>query len=202
MAQFPFKQVDVAGLAGSVLAGLRANPAVYPGPAVDLDEFEGQIEAYKEALAELTRINALKEAATRKKQEAFNRMKGSLKKQLRYAENVTGFDDTKLNMLGWAGKRERSSAAPGQVRSLRALEQGVDFVVLSWKSPAEGGRAGAYQIWRRDDRQADMWVNAGVSMATRIKLADQPRHIDMEYRVAALNKSGPGPMSNTVTVVL
>ncbi|MCP4711243.1 MAG: fibronectin type III domain-containing protein [Planctomycetes bacterium] len=202
MAQFPFKQVDVAGLAGSVLAGLRANPGVYPGPAVDLVEFEGEIEAYNEALAELIRLNALKEAATEKKQEAFDIMKGSLKMQLRYAENVTGFDDTKLNMLGWAGKRQRSSSVPGQVRSLRALEQGVDFVVLSWKAPSDGGRAGAYQIWRRDDRQSDIWINAGVSMATRIKLADQPRHIDMEYRVAALNKTGPGPMSNTVAVVL
>jgi len=202
MAQFPFKQVDVAALASSVLAGLSANPDVYPGPVVDLVEFEGQIEAYNQALAELVRINALKEAATKKKQEAFDRMKVSLKKQLRYAENVTGFDDTKLNMLGWAGKRQRSSAVPGQVRHLRVLEQGTDFVVLSWKAPAAGGRAGAYQIWRRDDRQSNTWINAGVSMATQIKLPDQPRHIDMEYRVAALNKTGQGSVSNTVAVVL
>jgi hypothetical protein len=202
MAQFPFKQADVAALASSVLAGLTANPAVYPAPAVDLADFGAQIETYQQALAELIEINARKEMATRKKQEAFDRMKGSLKKQLRYAENVTGFDDNKLNLLGWAGKREKTSTAPGQVRTLRVLEQGTDFVVLSWLAPAGGGRAGAYQILRRDGKKSGTWIHAGVSLATKIKLLDQPRKIDMEYRVAALNKTGQGPVSNTVAVVL
>jgi len=202
MAQFPFKQADVTALASSVQAGLSANPGVYPTPAVDLAIAQAQIDSYNQALAELTKIKALKEMATRKKQEAFDIMKDSLKKQLRYAENVTGFDDAKLNLLGWAGKREKSSALPGQVRSLKAIEQGTDFVVLSWMAPADGGRPRAYQILRRDDRQSGKWINAGISLATKVKLLDQPRHIDMEYRVVALNKTGQGPVSNTVTVVL
>jgi len=202
MAQFPFKQADVAALASIVQAGLTANPGVYPTPAVDLAIAQTQIDSYNQALAELTKIKAQKEMATRKKQEAFEIMKDSLKKQLRYAENVTGFDDTKLNLLGWAGKREKSSASPGQVRSLRAIEQGTDFVALSWMAPTDGGRARAYQILRRDDRQSGKWINAGISLATKVKLLDQPRHIDMEYRVVALNKTGQGPVSNTVTVVL
>ncbi len=140
--------------------------------------------------------------ATRGKQDALADLKDKLKKQLRYAENVTGFDDNKLNMLGWAGRREKSSHLPGQVRNLRVIEQGTDFVVLDWMAPVEGGRARAYQVLRRDDRQSSEWINAGVSMATKVKLLDQPRHIDLEYRVSALNKTGQGQVSNTIAVVL
>lgn len=202
MAQFPFKEADIVALADSVLAGLTGHTAIYPNPPVEMADFQTAIDSYHQASAALAEANAAKKMATGQKQDALADVKDKLKMQLRYAENVTGFDDNKLNMLGWAGRRDKTSILPGQVRNLRALEQGTDFVVLDWMAPADGGRAGAYQILRRDERQSGVWIGAGISMATKVKLLDQPRHIDMEYRVAALNKTGQGPVSNTVTVVL
>ena len=202
MAQFPFTHADIMALAGSILAGLTDNPAVYPAPTVDLADFAAKIDSCTHARAELTKAIAVKEMATLGHQKEITSLKDMMRKQLRYAENVTGFDDNKLNMLSWAGKRAKSSSAPGQVRSLRVLEQGTDFVVLSWMSPADGGKAGAYQILRRDEGKSGEWINAGVSIATKVKLLDQPRHIDLEYRVVALNKTGHGPESNVVNVVL
>lgn len=202
MAQFPFKQSDILALADSVLAGLTGHTAIYPDPPVDSADFQAAIDSYHQASADLTEARAAREMATRGKQDALADLKGKLKKQLRYAENVTGFDDNKLNMLGWAGRKEKSSILPGQVRNLRAIEQGTDYVVLDWMAPVDGGRAAAYQVLRRDDRQSSEWINAGVSMATKVKLLDQPRHIDLEYRVAALNKTGQGQVSNTIAVVL
>lgn len=202
MAQFPFKQADILALADSVLAGLTAHAAIYPDPPVDLADFQAAIDAYHQTRAALTEARAAKEMATGQNQDAFADLKDKLKSQLRYAENRVRFDDNKLNMLGWAGRRDKTSILPGQVRNLRAIEQGTDFVVLDWMAPADGGRAGAYQILRRDDQQTSVWINAGISMATKVKLLDQPRHIDMEYRVAALNRTGQGPASNTVAVVL
>jgi hypothetical protein len=202
MAQFPFKEADVIALAKSVMAGLTANPAVFPAPTVDLAVAQGQIDAYNQARAAMIEANAIKQMATRTKQDAYNTVKDSLKKQLRYAENTASFDDNKLNMLGWAAKREKTSTLPGQVRNLRVLEQGTDYVVLDWMSPADGQRPGVYQIMRRDERQTETWIDAGVSIATKIKLFDQPRHIDMEYKVVAVTRTGQGPESNTVAVVL
>jgi len=202
MAQFPFKQADILALADSVLAGLTGHAAIYPDPPIDLADFQAAIDSYHQASAVLVAARAAKEMATGQKQDALADLKDKLKRQLRYAENRVGFDDNKLNMLGWAGRREKTSIVPGQVRNLRVIEQGTDFVVLDWMSPADGGRAGAYQILRRDDEQSSVWINAGISMATNVKLLDQPRHIDMEYRVTALNRTGQGPVSNTVAVVL
>jgi hypothetical protein len=55
-------------------------------------------------------------------------------------------------------------------------------------------------MWR-DDRRSSVCINAGVSMATKVKLLNQPRHIDLEYPVGALDKTGQGQMTNTVAVV-
>jgi hypothetical protein len=88
------------------------------------------------------------------------------------------------------------------VRTLRAIKEGTDFVVLDWMAQADGGRAAAYQILWRDDRRSSVWIDARVSTATKVKLLDQPRHIDLEYRVAALNKTTQGQMRNTVAAVL
>jgi len=202
MAQFPFKEADIVALADSVLVGLTGHTAIYPDPPVDSADFQAAIDSYHQASADLAEARAAKDMATRGKQDALADLKDKLKKQLRYAENVTGFDDNKLNMLGWASRREKSSILPGQVRNLRAIEQGTDFVVLDWMAPIDGGRAAAYQILRRDVEKSGTWINAGISMATKVKLLDQPRHIDLEYRVAALNKTGQGQVSNTIAVVL
>lgn len=202
MAQFPFKQADVMALANEVLAGLTANPATYPAPPIDLADFAAAIDLFNQKNAAFVQANAAKEMATTEKQKALADIRDKLKKQLRYAENTVSFDDAKLNMLGWADKHPRTSAAPGQVTELRATEQETDYVVLSWIAPAEGGKPAAYKILRRDETDTDTWINAGTSIRTTIKLTDQPRHIDLEYKVIALNKTGEGPQSNTVSVVL
>jgi hypothetical protein len=60
----------------------------------------------------------------------------------------------------------------------------------------------AYKILRRDDNETSTWMIAGTSIKTTITLTGQPRHIDLEYKVIAINKTGEGEASNTVTVVL
>ena len=115
-------------------------------------EFAEQIEAYEKAMVELNIIEAQKQQAAKAKQKAFDKMADSLKRQLRYGENVTGFDDAKLNILGWSARRPKSSALPGQVIGLKAIEQGSDFVTLSWKGPQEGSKPAAYQILREMDK--------------------------------------------------
>jgi hypothetical protein len=121
---------------------------------------------------------------------------------LRYAENTVKFDDNKLNLLGWSGKRKRKSLkSPGQVMSLKAVEQGDDWVGLKWKAPVDGGKAAAYKI-QRDEKDDGKWVDVGTAVVTEAKLTDQPLLVDIRYRVVAVNKAGEGPASNTVKLVL
>jgi hypothetical protein len=73
-----------------------------------------------------------------------------LKKDLRFAENTVDNDNIKLSQLGWSGPAEPTPLAPpGQPRTLKIQHEGEDWLVLSWKRPADGGRPTFYRIERR-----------------------------------------------------
>jgi len=125
-----------------------------------------------------------------------------MRKDLRYAENTVDFDDDKLKLIGWAGRKAPSHLTPpGQTRLLEVPRQGEGWVVLDWKAPAEGGKPAAYRVLRRQ-RPDGPWEDAATAVTTEATLVEQPRGVELEYRVVALNKAGEGPPSNTVMVVL
>ncbi len=65
----------------------------------------------------------------------------------------------------------------------------------------KGGAVAAYTIQRRK-RDGGEWEDVGTSVETKELLSDQPRGVELEYRVVAVNKAGAGRPSGTVTAVL
>ena len=51
-------------------------------------------------------------------------------------------------------------------------------------------------------RHEGVWKTEELAMETEYKLMDQPRGIEWEYRVKAVNKAGAGVATNTVMAVL
>ncbi len=136
------------------------------------------------------------------KDEALQTLIDFMKADIRYAENVMRFDDGKLRLLGWGGRKSRTSLeTPGQVRALEVVREGEGWIVLDWKAPSDGGRVGAYRIQRRP-RDGGSWVDAGMAIETEVLLNGQERGVDFEYQVIAANKAGEGLPGNIVTAVL
>ncbi len=102
-----------------------------------------------------------------------------------------------------AGPRRNGSSleAPGEVRDIRIVSEGDTWVTLRWNPPVNGGAVGAYQIQRKR-KDAGVWEDVGGSVDTVQTLSNQPRGIEMDDRVVAVNKAGIGQPSATVTVVL
>ena len=65
----------------------------------------------------------------------------------------------------------------------------------------DGGRVSAYKIQRRN-RPEGGWQEAGTAIETESTLVGQPKGVELEYRVIAINKAGEGSPSNTVMAVL
>lgn len=204
MAQFPIRQTGILGLARDIIGGLGAHAAVYPAPPVPVADLQTAYDQCSDAVSAVNDARASFEIAVRDKDQRLADLKDKMRKVLRYAENTVGDDDDKLAYIGWAGKRPPTSVVPGQVRELKVLEQGTDWLQLDWKSPdpAQGGKVSAYKIQRRDMNDADLWGDTAVAIDTKAKLTGQQRHTDLEYRVVAINKAGQGKVSNTVAVVL
>ena len=98
-----------------------------------------------------------------------------MKADIRYAENTVNFDDDKLKLIGWAGKKEATPLAPpGQARQLEAPKQGAGWVFLDWKAPFDGGKPKAYKVQRRL-RPSGSWQDVATAIVTEVTLVEQPQ---------------------------
>jgi len=204
MARFPKKEAEIIALAKRMIAGLLANPAVYPNPPVPalgpIKGLRGKVRGYNFKREDLIAAQSASESAIADKDDALEELIDALKADIRYAENTVNFDDDKLKLIGWSGKNAPTPLAPpGQVRQLEAPKQGAGWVFLDWKAPADGDKPNAYKVQRRSDGN---WTDIATAILTEITLVDQPEKIELEYRIIAINKSGEGAPSNTVMAVL
>ena len=202
MATFPTTEASIVELAGTMETGLLDNVDIYPNPPVmpvDLDILQTAFDTAKNAAVAAT---AAAEAAVVAKNDALAALVAAMKKDLRYAENEADYEDDKLKLLGWgARKAPVSLAAPGQTQLLEVIQEGEGWVSMKWKAPNSGGAVSAYTVMRRQ-RPDGAWLEAKTAVTTETLLLDQPRGLELEYRIIAVNKAGEGQPSNTQLMVL
>ena len=202
MARFPRTEAEVIALAQSMVSGLTANAAIYPAPPVAPLDLGALVSAYTTAKNAAIAAQAAAEDATASKDDALEDLADAMKSDIRYAENTVDFDDDKLKLIGWAGKKAPTPLAPpGQTRLLEAPRQGDGWVFLDWKAPIDGGAPSAYKVMRRE-RPAGAWQDVATAVITEATLVEQPKGKELEYRIIAVNKAGEGEPSNTEMVVL
>ena len=189
-------------MAQAMKGGLTDNAAIYPAPPVLPVDLTTLVNTYTSVKNTAIAAQAVAEEATADKDDALDSLVEAMKKDIRYAENTVDFDDDKLKLIGWAGRKTATAlTAPGQSRLLEAPKQGEGWVFLDWKSPIEGGAAAAYKVMRRE-RPDGPWAEVATAVITEATLVEQPRGKELEYRIVAVNKAGGGEPSNTVMVVL
>ena len=202
MARFPRTEPKIVALAQDLAAGFAANAAVYPAPPVAPADLQAGVAAYVTARDDAIAAQAAAEQAAAAKNELLEALTDDMKADIRYAENTVSYDDDQLKLIGWGGRKAKTSLeAPGQCRMLEALRQGEGWVFLDWKEPVDGGAVAAYKIQRRE-RPEGAWSDAGMAIESETILSDQERGKEWEYRVIAVNKAGEGEPSNTVMAVL
>ena len=202
MARFPKKETEITALADVLWIALWQNQAIFPVPPVHPAHIRGLLTRHQRSRIDFLAKRAAAEAATTEKDEALIDLTEAVKVDIRYAENTVNYDDDKLKLIGWAGKKASAPLEqPGQVRLLEATKQGEGWVFLDWKVPTDGGKPRAYKIQRRL-RNNGNWQDVATAILTEATLVEQPEKTELEYRLIAVNKAGEGQPSNTVNVVL
>ncbi len=202
MARFPRTEAEVIALAEAMITGLTANAVLYPAPPVAVLDLTAAKTAYITALNAAIAAAAAAEAATTSKDDVLEDLVDAMKSDIRYAENTVDYDDDKLKLIGWAGKKAPTPLAiPGQTRLLEVPRQGDGWVFLDWKAPIDGGAPAAYKVMRRE-RPAGAWEDVATAVITEATLVEQPKTKELEYRIIAVNKAGEGEPSNTEMAVL
>lgn len=202
MATFPRTESEIMALAMQMISGLGGNIVIYPAPPVAVAALGAAFGGYNAAKNAQTAALANAETATIAKDEALDDLVEAMKTDIRYAENTVNFEDEKLKLIGWAGRKAATALlVPGQTRLLEAPKQGAGWVFMDWKKPADGGRISAYKVMRRE-RPDGPWAEVATAVISEATLVEQPTGKELEYRIVAVNKAGDGEPSNTVMVVL
>ena len=211
MPTFPTKEAEVVALVETMIAGYTAHPADFPSidPLTDLVALQAAVSNYQGDRNSQEDARAQAKLATVAKDSKLDTLVDLMKNDLKLSEVDTASDPTKLAAIGWAPKSPPQPVqAPGQPTNLHPTAEGQGMLWLAWDRPAtgSGGPIRNYIVQRRQQLagggEFSEWAIVGTSLNNEINLPDEPRGIQMEYRVVAANIGGESLPSNTSAVVL
>jgi hypothetical protein len=209
MPTFPKNETEVVTLANSMVAGYTANPADFPSidPLVELAALQAALTGFQGDKIAQEAAQSQSQIATVTKATALDALAELMKNDLKLSEVDTAADPTRLTEIGWGPRQQpQPVVAPGQSIDLHSRAEGQGTLWLEWDRPASGGPVRNYIIERRQQPEGGgefgEWEIVGTSLNNDINLIAQPRGIQMEYWVKAVNTGGESMPSNTSAVVL
>jgi uncharacterized protein (DUF433 family) len=205
MPTFPRTEAEVVALAEAMVAGYTAHAADFP--SVTVADLQTALSTYQTDKNGQEDARAQAKIATETKEVKLDDLVELMKNDLKLSEVDVADDPEKLAEIGWGPRQQPQPVPlPGQPDNFVPTVEGPGDVWFEWDSPASGGIIRNYIIERREQPSGggdfSAWDVIGTSLNTEIHLLEQPRGIQMEYRVKAANVSGESLPSNTAAVVL
>jgi hypothetical protein len=202
MARFPKTEAKVVELAREFIQGFTRHQEVFPSPPAAPADLEAALALFIRERQEADAALAAARQQRAAKNEALRALVACLKKNVRYAENTVTYDDEKLRLIGWGGRRQRAAPEPpGPVRQLEITHQGPGSLSLKWNRPVTGGKVAAYKVQVRHAENG-RWSVAASAVKCEVTLNGQQRGVELEYRVLAFNRTGEGHASKSAKAVL
>jgi len=203
MPEFPMKESDISALASRMIGGLRLHGADFPD--IDWVWLDIKYRTYKNREGLWRKAYAHLHLATQAKNVSLDTLRELMKNCLKKSAIDVAGEPDKLQYIGWGPKANpQPTEVPGQPTDLRIIAQGRGTILLNFDRPA-AGTVRNYIIERRDKIENGTfgsWTLAGSSLNTEINLTDQPRGVQLEYRIKAINTGGESTPSNTAAIVL
>ena len=201
--RFPTKEAEILELARKMISGFKKNKELYPTPPVPVEELEKQVEDCENAQNDIDQTRGIMKQQIGVKDNKFDSLEHSMKKQIRYAENTSDFNDGDLERIGWHGRHKPEPLQPpGQVLKLIAkVDAETGTIYMKWEDAKDGGKADYYKI--NIFRQADSsWGVYDTISYKEAVIKGLPEGETVRFRIIAVNKAGEGMPSNTVTVTV
>jgi hypothetical protein len=208
MPKFPTKETDVVALVNSMIAGYTVHPADFPSiTAAKKTALQTALTNYLDNKKVQEDAQSQAQIATVTKTTKLDDLVETMKSDLKLSEVDCTVVPEKLSEIGWAPRQiPQPVDLPGQPTELHSTAEGQGLIWLEWTRPLSGGAVRNYVIQRRQQPQGGgefgSWTIAGTALEPNCHLTDQPRGVQLEFRVNGANISGEGEYSNTLAVVL
>ncbi len=208
MAVFPKSETNVLALAGQMISGLNEHSSLYP--SVSVEALTNLSMAYTEcnnAINAQDSARAAAKNATIAKNDRQSELEEQMHKILYLAEHDCMNTPGNLDYIGWSQRKPGSPLnPPDQPTHLTPSYEGPGILSLNWRKGPNGGSVSNYRIERSDQPAGGgvpgPWTLLTTSFTENVTLQNQPRGIEMQYRIVATNAAGDSLPSNIATVVL
>jgi len=212
MPDFPRKKNDILILAAKIARGIVDHPADFPNPPFD----GADLVTYVGQSVQLIGDRQTKDAAAAialelENDKIYHDVVGAMRHLERLARDRYADDPVKLAEIGLEPRAERRYLPPGPPRELTITAQGPSSATLAWKAPEKTAATGSVRYYRIERQIIDIptrnvteeWgVWESVTSETTATLLEQPRQVEIYYRIVAVNPNGDGPHSDAEMVVL
>ncbi len=208
MPNFPKTEAEVVVLAETMIAGYTAHPADFPSvDASAVSNLSTTLGSYQTGRNSQEDAKAQAKLSTQAKNSTLDALTELMTSDLKLSEVDVADDPIKLAQIGWGPRQQpQPVAAPGQPTNLHPVAEGQGMLWLAWDRSDSGGPLRNYVVQRREQPAGGGvfgdWAIVGTALNNEINLLDQPRGVQMEYRVTATNLGGESTPSNTAAVVL
>lgn len=204
MPLFPKRVNDLVALLIKMITGYTTNPGVFPH--ANVPALQVALTQLNDAITDMTEKEGAYRQAVVVKDLRQEEAEEIARAQLQQSEVDTRANPSLLQLIGWGPKKPKTPiAAPGQPRDFAVLRQGKSWIDFDWKSPNTGGKVRIYRLERRQQPAGGGdygdWAEIGTFIKTKAHVADQPRGVQMEYHIVAINGGGES-VSGVVDVVL
>jgi len=200
MPRFPKTEAEIIALAQQIENGLGTNTNLADSP-IDKTAFSAKLAAFTAKRDAILVKEAELKVDHGEKDDLEDDLTEAMQRVISYLDSFTGGDDAQLASIGWGAASAPTKQPPGQPRTLEIVSQLDATLSLDWKSPSDGGRVASYRVERRT-RPAGAWETCGATNLSELALLNQPRGLELEYRVIAFNSNGDSVPSNSVAAVL
>jgi len=199
--RFPRTEPEIIALAQQIENGLTTNSNLTDSP-VDKAVFSTRLANYLAKRDEIIVASAQLSTKYDEKDDLQEDLTDDMKRVIKFLENKTNNDPEQLATIGWiVDSGSGAKQPPGQPRALEIVNQTDASIFLDWKNPTSGGRVASYRVERRE-RPEGQWETVGANNITELLLTNQPRGVELEYRIVAFNSNGDSTPSNTVAATL
>ena len=208
MAVFPKTESSITDLALLMISGLNEHGDLFPSVTPEAQAaLTTTFAVHNGARGTQGEAQAAAKNATIAKNERQAELEEEMRKIIYLAEHDCMNDPGNLDYLGWSDRRPPTPLAkPGQPGELTPTYEGPGTLTLTWDRPSSGGSVSSYRIERSDQPVGGgvpgPWTLMTTSYQATVTMDNQPRGIEMQYRVTATNAAGDSVPSNIATVVL
>ena len=211
MPKFPKAKNDILVLGARTMTGINDNPTIFTNPPYDVGPLTGFLSDAINKMGVRQALEGQLSDAVLAENNAIQSVIEAEEHLLRLAETDFKDDPVKLELLGWGKEADPRHHKPGQPRNLEIQVQGPTSAQLDWKAPEKTKHVGSVSFYRIERMIRNIETNAitedwgtwqATTTKTEIVVHDQPRRVEIMYRIVANNPNGDGPHSDTETVVL